>query len=64
MSNTAVITRASRYGRFRPQQLRATGGFSDVYLARDNTGKAAAGRSSGPYRVTLAAVWSVFVERN
>jgi len=42
MSNTAVITRASRYGRFRPQQLRATGGFSDVYLARDNTGKVAA----------------------
>lgn len=42
MSNTVTITRASRYGRFRPYQLRATGGFSDVYLARDNSGKIAA----------------------
>jgi serine/threonine protein kinase len=42
MSSTAVVTRASRYGRFRPYRLRATGGFSDVYLARDNTGMTAA----------------------
>lgn len=42
MSSTVAITRASRYGSFRPYKLRATGGFSDVYLARDNTGKTAA----------------------
>ena len=39
MSSTIAVTRASRYGRFRPYRLRATGGFSDVYLAQDNTGQ-------------------------
>lgn len=39
MSGTVAVTRASRYGRFRPYRLRATGGFSDVYLARDNSGQ-------------------------
>jgi serine/threonine protein kinase len=42
VSNTVSVTRASRYGKFRPYSLRATGGFSDVYLARDNTGRTAA----------------------
>jgi len=42
VSSTVAITRASRYGSFRPYKLRATGGFSDVYLARDSTGKTAA----------------------
>jgi len=42
VSSTVAITRASRYGSFRPYKLRATGGFSDVYLARDGTGRVAA----------------------
>lgn len=42
MSNTVAVTRSSRYGPFRPYMLRATGGFSDVYVARDNTGRTAA----------------------
>lgn len=42
MSNTVAVTRASRYGQFRPHKLRATGGFSDVYIARDNNGQTVA----------------------
>jgi len=39
VSGTIAVTRASRYGRFRPLRLRATGGFSDVYLAQDSSGQ-------------------------
>lgn len=42
MANTVAVTRASRYGDFRPLKLRASGGFSDVYVAKHKNGRLAA----------------------